>query len=140
MTAAWTLPELQDLLDEWLLAGWQPRPHDALRDPLAPRRALSPNEKYAALVAAAGYLPLTLTGEDYLELLPVAWRQINAYGIRIGYRTYDCPELGPYRLQHSGADRPPRPVGGALRPLRRGPRVRPDPGRLDHRRRGRTCR
>jgi len=101
-TGAWTLQELQDLLDEWLLAGWQTRPHDALRDPLAPRRMLSPNEMYAALVAAAGYLPLTLTGEDYLELLPVEWRQINAYGIRIGYRTYDCPELGAYRLQHSG--------------------------------------
>lgn len=102
VTGAWTLPELQDLLDEWLLVGWQPRPHGALRDPLAPRRMLSPNEKYAALVAAAGYLPLTLSGEDYLELLPVAWRQINAYGIRIDYRTYDCPELGPLRLQHSG--------------------------------------
>jgi hypothetical protein len=99
---AWTLPELQDLLDEWVLAGWQARPHDALRDPMMPRRALSPNEMYAALVAAAGYLPLTLTGEDYLELLPVAWRQVNAYGIRIDYRTYDCPELGAYRLQHSG--------------------------------------
>ena len=69
---------------------------------MLPRRALSPNEMYAALVAAAGYLPLTLSGEDYLELLPVEWRQINAYGIRIGYRTYDCPELGPWRLQHSG--------------------------------------
>jgi putative transposase len=101
-TGAWTLPELQDLFDEWLLVGWQTRPHDALRDPMLPRRALSPNEKYTALVAAAGYLPLTLTGEDYLELLPVEWRQINAYGIRIGYRTYDCPELGPWRLQHSG--------------------------------------
>jgi putative transposase len=100
-TGAWTLPELQDLLDEWLLV-WQARPHDALRDPMLPRRALSPNEMYAALVAAAGYLPLTLSGEDYLELLPVEWRQINAYGIRIGYRTYDCPELGPWRLQHSG--------------------------------------
>mgnify|MGYP000962783141 CR=1 FL=1 len=102
VSGAWTLAELQDLLDEWLLAGWQTRPHDALRDPLAPRRMLSPNEKYAALVAAAGYLPLTLTGQDYLELLPVTWRQINAYGITIDYRTYDCPELGPLRLQHSG--------------------------------------
>ena len=102
VTGAFTLIELQELFDEWLLAGWQARPHDGLRDPLAPRRMLSPNEKYAALVAAAGYLPLTLTGEDYLELLPVAWRAINAYGIRMGYRTYDCPELGPYRLQHSG--------------------------------------
>jgi len=93
---------LQDLLDEWLLAGWQSRPHDALRDPLLPQRALSPNEMYAALAAAAGYLPLVLSGEDYLELLPVAWRQINAYGIRIDYRSYDCPQLGPWRLQHSG--------------------------------------
>jgi hypothetical protein len=57
---------------------------------------------YASLVAAAGYLPMTLTGEDYLELLPVEWRQVNAYGVRIGYRTYDSPELGPWRLQHSG--------------------------------------
>jgi hypothetical protein len=30
-----------------------------------------------------------------------AWRQINAYGIRIDYRTYDSPELGPWRGQHS---------------------------------------
>ncbi|MEU0487470.1 hypothetical protein ABZ260_51035, partial [Streptosporangium sp. NPDC006013] len=49
---AWTVPDLQDLLDEWLLAGWQSRPHDALRDPYFPRRAISPNDKYAALVAA----------------------------------------------------------------------------------------
>jgi hypothetical protein len=100
--AAWTVPDLQDLLDEWLLAGWQRRPHDALRDPYFPRKVLSPNDKYAALVAAAGYLPLTLTGEDYLELLPVALRAINDYGIRIDYRTYDAPELGPWRRQHSG--------------------------------------
>jgi putative transposase len=100
--AVWTVPELQDLLDEWILAGWQPRPHDGLRDPYQPRRAISPNEAYAALVAAAGYLPLTLSGEDYLELLPTAWRAINDYGIRIDYRTYDSPELGRWRRQHSG--------------------------------------
>jgi transposase InsO family protein len=100
--AAWTVPDLQDLLDEWLLVGWQARPHDALRDPRFPRRAISPNDMYTALVAAAGYLPLTLSGEDYLELLPVAWRQINDYGIRIDYRTYDSPQLGPWRRQHSG--------------------------------------
>jgi putative transposase len=105
--AAWTVPELQDLLDEWLVCGWQARPHDGLRDPYFPQRALSPNDAYASQVAAAGYLPLTLTGEDYLELLPVAWRAINDYGIRIDYRTYDTDprngrdELGPYRRQHS---------------------------------------
>ncbi|MGK5545485.1 Mu transposase C-terminal domain-containing protein [Streptomyces sp. URMC 127] len=100
--AVWTIPELQDLLEEWLLAGWQMRPHDALRDPFRPGKAMSPNDKYASLVAAAGYLPLVLRGEDYLELLPVAWRAINDYGIRIGHRTYDAPELGPWRRQHAG--------------------------------------
>jgi transposase InsO family protein len=100
--AAWTVPELQDLLDEWIVAGWQPRPHEGLRDPYQPRRKMSPNDMYTSLVAAAGYLPLTLTGEDYLELLPTAWRAINDYGIRLDYRTYDSPELGRWRRQHSG--------------------------------------
>ncbi|GAA0626119.1 Mu transposase C-terminal domain-containing protein [Streptomyces crystallinus] len=100
--AAWTIPELQDLLDEWVLAGWQARPHDSLRDPYRPKKAISPNDEYASLVAACGYLPLVLRGEDYLELLPVSWRAINDYGIRIGYRTYDTPDLGPFRRQHSG--------------------------------------
>ncbi|WP_214367033.1 Mu transposase C-terminal domain-containing protein [Pseudonocardia sp. H11422] len=102
VAAEWTLDELQDLLDEWLIIGWQHRPHDALRDPHAPRRMLTPNERYAALVAVAGYLPVTLTGADYLELLPVKWRAINDYGIRIDHRTYNCPQLGPFRRQHSG--------------------------------------
>ncbi|MFC8790072.1 Mu transposase C-terminal domain-containing protein [Streptomyces cinereoruber] len=100
--AVWTVPELQDLLDEWLLAGWQARPHSALRDPFRPKKAMSPNDRYASLVAACGYLPLVLRGEDYLELLPVAWRAINDYGIQISYRTYDCPDLGPHRREHSG--------------------------------------
>ncbi|WP_246239799.1 integrase [Acrocarpospora corrugata] len=100
--AVWTVPELQDLLDEWLICGWQHRPHDALRDPFFPQRMMSPNEKYSALVAACGYLPLVLAGEDYLELLPVRWKTINAYGITDNYRTYNCDELGPHRREHSG--------------------------------------
>ena len=45
---------------------------------------------------------MTLTGSDYLELLPVKWRAINDYGIRIDHRTYDSRDLGPWRRQHSG--------------------------------------
>ena len=92
-------------------------PHDALRDPLFPRRAISPNEKYAALVAAAGYLPVPLTAEDYLELLPVTWRVINDYGIRIDYRTYDHADLGALAAPAFGDHRPQGPVGSPLRPL-----------------------
>src|SRR6266536_4750934 len=43
----WSVMQLQDLLDEWIVAAWQNRPHDGLRDPSAPGRAFTPNERYA---------------------------------------------------------------------------------------------
>jgi hypothetical protein len=96
----WSLPELQELLDEWLVAKWQNREHDGLRDPLHPGRSFTPNEKYGALVEACGYVPVALRAEDYIELLPSTWRAVNDYGIRIKRRTYDGPGL--IRRQHSG--------------------------------------
>lgn len=98
----WSMTELQELLDEWIVASWQNRPHDALRDPAAPGRAFTPNEKYAALVEAAGYVPVALSPEDYIELLPATWRAVNAYGVKISHRVYDIEELNPLRGQRSG--------------------------------------
>jgi hypothetical protein len=100
--AVWSLPELQDLLDQWIIAEWQNRPHDGLRDPLHPGRAFTPNEKYAALTETAGYVPLALSPDDHVELLPATWRAVNAYGIKISRRIYDGAELNPLRMQHSG--------------------------------------
>ncbi|WP_433192145.1 Mu transposase C-terminal domain-containing protein [Nocardia sp. CA-107356] len=102
--AVWSMLELQELLDEWLVTTWANRPHDGLRHPLIPAKALSPNEMYAALVETAGYVPVPLGADDYIELLPVRWRAINAYGVKIAHRTYDCAELTPYRRQHSGVN------------------------------------
>jgi hypothetical protein len=100
--AVWSMAELQALLDEWIVAVWQNRPHEGLRDPLSPDKALTPNERYAALVAVAGYVPVPLGPRDYIELLPATWRVINSYGIKIARRTYDSPALNPYRRQSSG--------------------------------------
>jgi hypothetical protein len=100
--AVWTLPDLQELFDEWVIAGWQSRPHDGLRHPFNPAQAASPNDAYAALVAAAGYVPVALTGEDYIELLPADWRAIGDGGIQIDYRTYNSPELKLYARKNSG--------------------------------------
>ena len=58
----WSLADLQELLDEWVIAGWQCRPHEGLRHPFSPDQPCSPNDAYAALVAAAGYVPVALTG------------------------------------------------------------------------------
>ncbi len=69
--------------------------------PAPARPGADPNEAYAVQVARAGYLPVPLAGEDYIELLPACWRAINDYGIAIGHRTYDCPGLGPYRRKAS---------------------------------------
>jgi transposase InsO family protein len=98
----WSLMQMQDLLDEWLIAVWQNREHDGLRDPLCPQRAFSPNQKYATLVETAGYVPVPLSAGDYIELLPAVWRAVNAYGIKISHRTYDSGELNPIRQQKSG--------------------------------------
>jgi transposase InsO family protein len=98
----WSLMQMQDLLDEWLIAVWQNRAHDGLRDPMHPQRVFSPNQKYAALIETAGYVPVPLSGADHIELLPAVWRAVNAYGIKIRHRTYDCADLNPIRHQKSG--------------------------------------
>jgi transposase InsO family protein len=98
----WSMSELQELLDEWLVSVWMNRPHDGLRDPEHPGRAFTPNEKYAALIEAAGYVPVALGPDDYIELLPASWRAVNAYGIKLSRRSYDSGQLNPLRLQPSG--------------------------------------
>ncbi|MGW6489343.1 transposase [Streptomyces sp. NPDC055056] len=89
--------QLQELLDEWITASWQHRPHDGLRHPVLPTKALAPNEMWGALLGACGYVPLPLTGTDYLELLPVRWHPITGRGIRINHRTYDHTLLNEQR-------------------------------------------
>ncbi len=101
--AAWSIHELGELLQEWVVAKWQARPQDGLRDPLMPRRPLSPNEKYTALVSAAGYVPVALSPAEYIQLMPRERRVIGPGGVKINNRTYDSPELSPYRRQPSGA-------------------------------------
>ena len=100
--AVWPIHALQDLLEEWVVACWQHRPHEGLRDPLTPAVMLSPNEKYAALVAVSGYVPVALTATEYIGLLPSCWRAITTTGIRIGHRSYDADALNPLRGQRSG--------------------------------------
>jgi putative transposase len=101
--ALFSLVELQDLLDEWIVTGWQNRPHEGLRDPLSPGQVLTPNEKYASMLGVAGYVPVPLSGDDYIALLPMKPRAINSYGVKINHRIYDAEELNPYRGQPSGA-------------------------------------
>ncbi|MFF3430303.1 transposase family protein [Streptomyces sp. NPDC002602] len=101
----WSMLEIQEFLDEWLVATWQNRRHDGLRDPGSPGRTFTPNEKYASLIESAGYVPLAFAGDDYVELLPATWRAVDSYGVKINHRVHDCAELGPLRRRPSGVTR-----------------------------------
>ncbi|MEU9222454.1 transposase [Streptomyces sp. NPDC048376] len=105
--ARFTVAQLQELLDEWITACWQHRPHDGLRHPLLPKKALSPGEMWGVLLGASGYVPLPLTGGDYTELLPVRFHPVTGRGIRINYRTYDHAVLN----EHRGRPSPTGPGG-----------------------------
>lgn len=101
--AVWTLAQLAEMFQEWIICGWQERERDGLRHPMMPRCALSPNEMWAALVAVCGYVPVPLGRDDCIELMPLRRQKINDYGIRIDYRTYDHKVLNPYRGERSPA-------------------------------------
>lgn len=92
----WTLAELDGLLQQWIALEWQNTPHPELADPYdAYMPHLTPNQMYAACVAVEGYLPIPLTREDYLRLLPAAWVGVSEQGIRLHNRTYDHSSRDP---------------------------------------------
>ena len=107
--AAFTLVEVQNLLDWWLVAIWQNRPHSGLCHPAMPKKDLTPNEAFAALASVAPQIPVTLGRDDYIALLPMAWRTIQPYGINFESLHYDAPALHEYRGVPSGL---PSPANG----------------------------
>ena len=95
--AYWSVPQLQDLLDEWITAVWHHRPQEHLHHPVLPRAALTPDEMWGVLLGTAGYVPLPLTAGDFAELLPVRWTAVTERGIRLDRRMYDHPCLDEHR-------------------------------------------
>jgi len=99
----WRIDQINDLLQEFLCLVWQQRPHEGLRNPFHPAMpALAPNQAYAAHVTASGYLPVPLSDTEVLHLLPVTWARVSDKGVRWNRRTYDGPQLNPYRGASSG--------------------------------------
>jgi putative transposase len=118
--AYWTLAEVQNLLDLWIVAVWQNKPHPGLRHRAMPKKDLSPNEAYAALATVAPTVNVALDRDDYIGLLPVTYRSIQDYGINFESLHYDSADLHPYRGVKSGL---PPPAAGRWE-------IRYDPYRL----------
>ncbi|MGI5461222.1 Mu transposase C-terminal domain-containing protein [Streptomyces sp. CA-249302] len=99
----WRIDQINDFLQQWIALGWQQRPHSELRNPFLPSMPpRTPNQVFAAHVASSGYVPLRLSAEDRLRLLPTAWVQVTDKGIRLNNRTYDSRALNGYRNARSG--------------------------------------
>jgi putative transposase len=92
---------LAEYFDDFVLKGWNARPHGGLRDRLEPSVKLSPNQKFAEASKVTSAIILPLTADDYISMMPSAFRRISAIGIDIHSRQYDSPELRPYRGQLS---------------------------------------
>ncbi|MFI1654784.1 Mu transposase C-terminal domain-containing protein [Streptomyces sp. NPDC020472] len=99
----WRVDQINDFLQQWIAIGWQQRPHEELRNPFLPSMPpRTPNQMFAAHVASSGYVPVRLSDEDRLRLLPTAWVRVTEKGVRLNNRTYDGRALGPYRNAASG--------------------------------------
>ncbi|AZS82863.1 transposase [Streptomyces griseoviridis] len=117
----WTIPQLQDLFEQWVVLHWQQMPHGGLRSPFHPGVKVSPNAMYAAL-GMRGYRRISLTESQTRKLLPAWYVRVTRKGFQLNNRTYNL-ERGawtPSAAVRSGLAQ--GPLGGALLPQQ--PRIR----------------
>ncbi len=90
--AAFTIPQLEEIIREWIATVYHVRPHSELSDPRLPGAQMSPQQRYEQGVAVAGRLRLPHDRNIVLEMLPVVRRTIQRYGIEnwtLRYRDSD---------------------------------------------------
>lgn len=95
--AFYFLDELERIIREWVAAVYHRRPHEGLCIPEAPGVDMSPNDMYCWGVQRAGFVHIAARPDLLFDFLPVAWRQINHYGVEVGGLRYNGPALDPYR-------------------------------------------
>ncbi|MEV8047678.1 DDE-type integrase/transposase/recombinase [Streptomyces griseoluteus] len=108
----YTIPELQQMAQEWVALEHQQTPDAGLRDPFRPHIVLSPNDMYAVQVARSGYRAVPLSpAENRFFLLP-QWVTPGKGGFMINYRTYQpiAQDAAHYReiLLRGGSKLPSR--------------------------------
>lgn len=79
--AYWTIADLEELLDEFIVSVYQRRKHQGLVLPGHPGVTLSPNEAYAEAVHRTGIVMMPHDPHLYFDLLPTEWREIGQGGV-----------------------------------------------------------
>lgn len=89
--------ELVDHIWSFAIEVHQDRPSRGLTMREHPGRTFTPNQMYAASFDAAAGIPLPLTADDYISLMPRFERTVQADGIHLDREVYDADELNGLR-------------------------------------------
>ena len=92
--------ELEMVIREWI-AIYHQRPHSGLADPAIAGLKLSPAEMFEQGLVRAGRLRVPARADLVFDLLPVAWRTIQHYGVEVNGLRYNGPALAAYRNRRS---------------------------------------
>ncbi|WP_440295100.1 helix-turn-helix domain-containing protein [Humibacter sp.] len=84
----YTIPQLEQIVREWIACVYHLTPHKGLFDPRLPGVALTPAQRFEQGIAVAGQLRVPTDRNVLLELLPVVTRQFNHYGVEINKLRY----------------------------------------------------
>lgn len=94
--AVYTLPQLEQIIREWVATVYHLRPHAGLIDPRLPGVKMSPAERYAQGIAIAGRMNVPANPEIMLEMLPTVTRSIHHYGVEISKLRYTGEIVAKY--------------------------------------------
>ncbi len=95
------IDELETVIRQWITGIYHQRPHAGLVDPAVPGLDLSPAEMFDHGVTRAGRLRVPSRPDLVFDLLPVAWRTIQHYGVEVNGLRYNGPVLTGYRNRRS---------------------------------------
>lgn len=92
----YTLPQLEQILREWIATVYHRRPHAGLQDPQLPGVVMSPAQKFEQGVASAGRLRIPEDPNLLIEMLPTVKRKFNHYGVNVGGLRYTGSVVAKY--------------------------------------------
>jgi transposase InsO family protein len=95
------IDELEMVIREWITTVYHRRPHSGLVDPAVPGLDLSPVEMFEHGLLRAGRLRVPARADLVFDLLPVAWRTIQHYGVEVNGLRYNGEILTRYRNRTS---------------------------------------
>lgn len=102
--AVYTLPQLEQIIREWVATVYHVRPHSALSDPGMFGVKMSPAERFSQGLAITGELRIPRNRNYLLELLPIAKRRFNHYGVELNGIRYRGDIVPKYRNRTRGID------------------------------------